>query len=72
MSSIEGLERHCRWYLDCPQVPAAHRPEFILSELAVPVQTVGGMELKASDPSGTSSISWTSAYPAPPIDVEKG
>lgn len=73
LSSIEGLGRHCRWYLDCPQIPAAHRPEFILSELAVPIQTIGGMELKASDPTGaSSSISWTSGYPAPPVDVEKG
>ena len=72
LSSIAGLERHCRWYLDCPQVPAAHRPEFILSELVVPIQTVGGVELQASDPAGTSMTSWTTGYPTPPVVVEKG
>lgn len=71
LSSIQGRRRHCRWYLSCPQVPAAHLPEFILNELTVPQQTVGGVELQAADPVGSSSITWTSGYPAPPAIAEK-
>ena len=70
LSSIQGRQRHCRWYLICPLTPAANLPEFMLSEFQVPT---GGVTLTAADqrPDSTAQV-WLDVFPVPAVKHEKG
>lgn len=66
LSSIQG---QCRWYLNCPEAPAANLPEFILSEFNVPT---GGVSLRVADQRpGSSAQAWSDVFPVPPVKHEK-